>query len=106
MARIKKSTNSIAPFVAATIGCAVFSIAFGPLIFLLWPVLFLAGKYGMGQDIDELTEKDTMEIIEEAKRVREPGQRFVTVKQTIPSGGSLVDLPMTRKWEVIFDDDD
>lgn len=106
MPRIQKSTNSIAPFIAATIGCAVFSLVFGPLIFLAWPVLFLASKYGMGQDIDKLTEKDTMEIIEEAKRVRKPGQRSVTIKQTIPSGGALVDLPMTREWKVAFDDDD
>lgn len=103
MAQISKSTNNAIPFITATIGCGVFSLAFGPLFFAAWPLVFGASKLGMGQDIDDLTEEDTQRIIAEAKRQRENN---VVIKQTIPSNGALFNIPMTRKWNVVFDEED
>jgi len=103
MARIEKSTNNVVPGLVATVGCGALTIMMGPASFLLWPLLFAVGKKGMAADIDKATQKDTIKIIEEA---RKRGERSVTVKQTLPSNGALIDLPMTRKIKVTFDDDE
>lgn len=102
MARIKRSTNNVCPAIISTIGCGGLTLMMGPAAFLLWPALFAIGKKGMASEIDELTEEDSMRIIDQARR---SGERTVRVDQTIGSNGVFLNLPMTRTYQVDFDDD-
>ena len=101
--KIKKSTSGPAPYVVSAIGVAGLSLLMGPAAILTFPFLVALGKIGQAQDLDEVAAEDAGRIAREWKEARKPGERRIKISSTIGSGGLLVDLPMTRTWEVILD---
>ncbi|MFW0837980.1 MAG: hypothetical protein ACKKL5_03190 [Candidatus Komeilibacteria bacterium] len=99
--RITTSTNNLVPVLMATISCTFLMLLMGVVSFLAWPLIFYVAKSGISRDINEYTAKDTLKIIEAAKL---KGEKSITVRQTIPSGGSLINLPLTKIYKIRFDD--
>lgn len=101
--KIKKSTSGPAPYIVSAIGTVCLSALMGPAAIFTFPLLVALGKIGQARQLDEIAAEDAGRIARQWKETKKTGESRIKISSTIGSGGLLVDLPMTRNWEIILD---